>query len=83
MASQAQLRCFDAPGLYLILVQGALREGAPYLHDLSITAQYSEQGTPVTVLSGKLIDQAALIGVLTALYDRGFTVLAVNRVAGA
>ncbi len=81
MARQAQLRSFDAPGTYLILVQGALREGAPYLDDLSVAAQYTEQGAPVTLLSGTLTDQAALMGVLTALYDRGITVLAVNRVA--
>lgn len=83
MASQAQIRSFDAPGIYLILVQGALREDAPYLDDLTITAQYSEQGAPVTLLSGTLTDQAALMGILTALYNRGITVLAVNRVASA
>lgn len=83
MSSHAHVRSFDAPGIYLILVQGALREGAPFLDDLSIAAQYSEQGSPVTLLSGTLTDQAALMGVLTALYDRGITVLAVNRVASA
>lgn len=83
MASHAQLHGFDAPGIYLILVQGRLAAGSPYLDDLLVTAQYDQQGAPVTLLSGTLTDQAALMGVLTALYDRGITVLSVNRVASA
>ena len=35
------------------------------------------QGYPVTELSGRLLDQAALFGVLTTLYDLGLPVLSV------
>jgi hypothetical protein len=34
---------------------------------------------PVTTLSGELSDQAALMGVLNALYDMGFPLLRVER----
>lgn len=34
----------------------------------------------VTVLTGRLSDQAALIGVLNALYDRGYTLTLVRQV---
>jgi hypothetical protein len=35
----------------------------------------------ITVLSGELVDQAALMGVLNAVYDLGHTLLKVERLA--
>jgi hypothetical protein len=35
----------------------------------------------VTELSGQLADQAALVGVLTSLYDLGMPLLSVERLA--
>jgi hypothetical protein len=36
---------------------------------------------PVTTLTGELIDMAALMGVLNTVYDLGFTLLKVQRLA--
>jgi hypothetical protein len=42
----------------------------------------SGSGCPVTELSGRLLDQAALVGVLVALYDLGLPLISVTcRVA--
>ena len=40
--------------------------------------QATGRGYPVTELSGRLLDQAALFGVLTTLYDLGLPLLSVD-----
>lgn len=37
-----------------------------------------DDALPVTVLKGKLIDQAALFGILNGLYDLGYPLISVN-----
>jgi hypothetical protein len=44
----------------------------------------SRAGEPtVTTLTGELADMAALMGVLNTVYDLGFTLLKVERLAGS
>ena len=58
------------PATYRISVQGNLPESwSDRLGGMAITISYDPNGTPVTTLSGQLRDQAALLGVLNALYD--------------
>lgn len=71
---------FDAPGIYRIRVRGQV--ASHWTDALGGMTIYSRQGkgkTPVTTLSGELIDQASLMGVLTALYEMGYTLLDVKR----
>jgi len=42
------------------------------------TSVGEEAGRVVTTLSGEVLDQAALMGILNNLYDLGYTILAVE-----
>ena len=46
---------------------------------MEITVQDSEDQQPVTMLTGEVRDQAALMGVLDALYNMHCTVLKVEQ----
>ncbi len=65
--------------IYHITVQGRLSaDWADYLGGMTITsAQRNDQ--PITTLSGSLIDQAALIGVINNLYCLSFSILAIDQ----
>lgn len=65
---------------YQITVQGPLDpEWAEWLHDLTITSAEGD-GPPVTTLTGPVVDQVALRGILNKLWDLNLTVLSMNRV---
>lgn len=75
---------FDTPGLYVISVRGYVNSNASaLLQNMSVTNRSTEQSGRFAILSGELHDQAALIGVLNALYERGYVVLSVNRITPA
>lgn len=80
MKPNSQRYLFDAPGAYRIRVHGHLAaDWADSFCGMRISAR-RVKGKPVTTtLSGRLIDQASLMGVLTSLYDMGYTLLAVRR----
>lgn len=66
----------DRPYYYQIIVAGHLNpKWSDWLDDLMLTHQ--EDGT--TMLSGLVLDQAALYGLLIKIRDLGLTLLAVNR----
>ena len=66
------------PATYHIIVKGFLApDWAEYLGGLVI-APGSEAGKTTTTLSGEMIDQAALMGVLNNLYGLGFSILSVE-----
>jgi hypothetical protein len=70
---------FSSPERYQIKVKGILRnEMSDRLGGMQITIERKRGRYPVSVLIGKLPDQAALSGILNALYDMHFTVLSVN-----
>ena len=67
----------DDAALYNIRVQGRLDESwSDWLGELTITPQ--PDGT--TLLSGSIIDQAALHGILDRLYGLNLTILSVVQV---
>lgn len=60
----------DKPAMYCIRVVGYLDENwSDRLGGLKIYSPSQEGKTAVTTLTGQVIDQAALFGVLKALYD--------------
>jgi hypothetical protein len=68
-----------APASYHIRVMGALDENwANRLCGLKITSYSVEDQQVITSLEGTLIDQAALFGVLMALYDLHLPLLSVE-----
>lgn len=70
---------FDQPASFRITVLGHLGdEWADYLRGMTIDNLLDEE-TPVAAVTGRLPDQAALLGVLNTLYDSHITVLAVEN----
>ena len=58
------------PAIYRIRVQGYLDQSwSDRMGGMTITTTEQEDGAPVTTLTGDLLDQAALLGVLNTLYD--------------
>ena len=69
----------DAPATYHIQVIGPLDETwSNRLGGLKITATRVDDQKVITSLEGKLVDQAALFGVLMALYDLRLPLLSVE-----
>ncbi len=67
----------DQPALYQIRVQGHLSDRwATWFDGLKIENRPDGEA----VLSGPLVDQAALHGVLGRIRDLGLTLVAVNRI---
>jgi hypothetical protein len=67
--------------LYQIEVVGHLDiEKATWFEGLSLACGYGEDGTPITSMTGEVLDQAALHGLLTVIRDLGLPLLAVSRV---
>ena len=71
---------FDHPGHYRIFVQGQLSTNwSSRLSGMEITVKESANQQPVTILSGELRDQAALLGVLNTLYDMRCPIIKVEQ----
>jgi hypothetical protein len=69
----------DKPATYCIRVVGDLDESwSDRLGGLTITPSEKEGKQIITTLSGSIIDQAALFGVLKALYDMRLPLLSVK-----
>jgi hypothetical protein len=69
------------PAIYRIRVQGELDESwSGRLQGMQITIVRKNQENPVTILKGKLKDQAALSGVLNTLYELHVAVLSVEYI---
>lgn len=67
------------PAEYRIRLHGHLDpDESSRLCGLSISVGRSERGCPVTTLQGELADQAALAGVLSALYTYQLPILSVE-----
>jgi len=70
-----QLKLYQ-PACYRICIQGVVDESwAASFADLTITYDIATGPCPVTILTGQVIDQAMLLGVLNALYGLGLCLL--------
>lgn len=70
---------YDHPGIYAIHIAGKVESGwADYLGGLKVTYEESPTGEFISVLKGPLPDQAALLGILTTLYNARFPLLFVR-----
>ena len=66
---------------YEIQVQGAIDpRWAGGVDDLAISVGQGRDDYPVTILKATMVDQAALRGLLTRLWDLNLTILSVLRV---
>ncbi len=73
----------EAAAEYEICVQGYLRpDHSDYVQGMKIETVSDGDAYPMSILRGKLVDQAALAGVLTSLYDWGLPLLSVQCLRG-
>ena len=71
---------FDTPANYRVRVLGPMdKRRSEYLCGMRISSARRQGGPIVTTLTGELVDQAALVGVLNSLYDMGYPLLKVER----
>jgi hypothetical protein len=84
MSQSSLLRSYaDMPAHYEIRFYGRITpEGHDSLGGMQVTIIDAESETPKTILSGHLLDQAALAGVLTCIYDYGLPLISVQRSEG-
>ena len=69
----------DKPATYSIQVIGYLGENwSDRLGGMMITSSSQEGMRPITTLSGPIVDQAALLGVLNALYNLRLPLISVE-----
>lgn len=70
----------DQPAEYRIAILGPLEDQlVERLGDLRVSRERTQAGEEVSILYGELADQAALIGVLVQLYNRGHCLLSLER----
>ena len=71
----------DCPVIYQITVQGYLGQSrADWFDGMVIEPQVDAEGMSVTRLTGEVVDQAALHGLLRRLYDLGLSLLSIKRI---
>jgi hypothetical protein len=69
------------PATYRICIVGTLdKKYSDYCGGMAIEHNIVLSQYPVTILTGRMIDQAALIGVINSFYDFGFPLLSVEWV---
>ena len=74
---------FDTPATYRIRVQGHLDDSwSDRLGGMVLTRAYTEDKQPMTILVGRLSDQAALSGAMNTLYERHLSVFSVELLDG-
>ncbi len=80
MSRSRQTLKFIEPGTYKICVQGVLTERwQSYVHGMVITVEQEGNNEPVTTLTGELVDQAAVLGVLNVLYNLRLPLISVSQ----
>lgn len=70
----------DEPVAYTVMVQGRLNNDFRdwFLNDVELACETASSGETLTVLTGTIIDQAALHGLLAQIRDMGLTLLLVR-----
>ena len=72
---------FDQTATYQIKVQGRLDERwAHWFDGMSIAFEPAGDGSTVTVLTGSIVDQAALYGLINRMRDLGLPLISVRRI---
>ena len=81
MKNVKQKLTLDQPATYQIKVPGHLdKSWSEWAGGMTITVESEGDGPPVTTLTGVVVDQAALQGLLRRLYSLGLPLISVNWV---
>ncbi len=66
---------------YKIIVRGKLDESwSRWFSGLSVNSDYPEPETSITTLQGIVVDQAALRGILTRLWDLNLEIISIKQI---
>lgn len=69
------------PKTYQIKAQGQLDESwSDWFDQMTVTVEGNADGLPVTILTGPVIDQAALHGILRRINDLNLPLLSVEQI---
>jgi hypothetical protein len=69
------------PALYRISILGSLdMNWSDYCGGMTIEHESDPKRSTMTVLTGRLVDQSALLGVLNSLHDIGYPIISVECV---
>jgi hypothetical protein len=69
----------SSPRVYRITVQGYLCENwSDIMGDMAVVTTPDEDRGPVTTLTGEMVDQAMLLGVLNYIYDLNLPLIQVQ-----
>jgi hypothetical protein len=75
---------FGGPATYRIVVQGTVNERwIDRLGGMDVSTFHPEGGSPRTILTGRICDQADLNGVLETLYGLHLSILKVEKIEQA
>ena len=78
-SGQKKRLTLGTPAEYRIRVQGRLEERwFDFIGSFKITVSKESHGGPLTILSGRIQDQAELLGVLNSLYELRMPILSVE-----
>jgi hypothetical protein len=67
------------PAVYRISIQGILdKNWSDYCGGMTIEHEGDPKRYAMTILTGRLVDQSALVGILNALHDLGYLILVVE-----
>ena len=81
MKKGAQRHDLGCPATYEIKVQGWLDESwSDWFDDMNVVPEVTVEGTTITKLTGIVVDQAALLGLLRRLHNLHLRLVSVNRV---
>ena len=81
MKQRTQKHHPDDPATYTIEVQGWLDESwSGWFDGMDVAPKVTAEGTTITKLTGIVVDQAALLGLLRRLHNLHLRLLSVNRV---
>jgi hypothetical protein len=80
MANGKRRNTADRQATYRITVQGRLDERwSEWFGGMAVTVESENDPLPITTLVGTIVDQAALRGILTKMWDLGLTLVSVAR----
>ena len=70
---------FDGPATYRVRVLGWLNPNwSDRLEGMAVSLDTADEEQPICTLEGELLDQAALVGILVALYELHLPILLVK-----
>ena len=82
MANYRPVASLFEPAIYRICIVGYLgTKWSEYCGGMMIEQVSDPKFKTITILSGSLIDQSALIGVLNSLHDIGCPIISVDHIA--